>query len=107
MSTDLYHITLPYRKTVKGDDVLIDVYPPPYITSAADTSVAPKIAALVYFHVGGIVVGNRKSFLPPWIMSRFSLNSVTESINSLINLVRSCSCCWLGFHICRLPPPHS
>lgn len=70
MSTEFYHITLPYRKTANGDDVLIDVYPPPSITTASNTSDASKIPAFVYFHGGGIVVGNRKSFLPPWIMSK-------------------------------------
>ncbi|PPQ68370.1 hypothetical protein CVT24_004791 [Panaeolus cyanescens] len=70
MSTESYHITLPYRKTASGDDVLLDVYPPPSVTEASDASPIPKIPALIYFHGGGIVVGNRKSFLPPWIMRR-------------------------------------
>ena len=52
-------ITLVYKR-VADLDLALDVYPP--TTTGATTH-----PALVYFHGGGLTVGDRKSWFPTWL----------------------------------------
>ncbi|VDB96091.1 unnamed protein product [Peniophora sp. CBMAI 1063] len=61
-------ITLVYKRI--GDlDLALDIYAPP----TADTS---KIAALVYFHGGGLTVGDRTSWFPTWLYERLAKEGI-------------------------------
>ena len=67
------HLTLPYKKI--GDTTIhFDIYPPstlsqqPKLISTANDLV-PRVPAVVYFHGGGLTVGNRNSLLPTWLQS--------------------------------------
>ncbi|KAJ8080238.1 hypothetical protein PM082_017068 [Marasmius tenuissimus] len=54
-------LTLEY-KTCPGGPIKVDVYIP--------SNVHPSSGAVVYFHGGGLTVGNRKSWFPTWLHKR-------------------------------------
>ncbi|KAJ7069551.1 alpha/beta-hydrolase [Mycena amicta] len=56
-------IDVPY-KTVDNVSILLNVYPPPLQTPN------PCLPAVVYFHGGGLTVGNRTSWFPTWLKDR-------------------------------------
>lgn len=58
-------LTLAY-KTVDGVTCYIDVYLPSLEAVAARGRPAP-LPVILYFHGGGLTVGNRKSWFPQWI----------------------------------------
>jgi len=60
-------VTLSYKQ-VAGNPVLLDVYPPPSHPKNDET--IPLIPAVVYFHGGGLAVGNRQSWFPTWLYER-------------------------------------
>ncbi|KAL4250654.1 AB hydrolase superfamily protein [Abortiporus biennis] len=51
-------------KRVNEASIRIDIYPPAQIHSSG------KVPALVYFHGGGLTVGNRNSWFPTWLRDR-------------------------------------
>lgn len=61
-------LTFTYKE-VDGIRILLDVYLPP------DDVVqhAKHCPAVVYFHGGGLTVGNRRSWFPTWLKSQFQL----------------------------------
>jgi acetyl esterase/lipase len=75
---DIPPFTFVYR-AVQGLQVSLDVHLPPFrqrdSTAPGDTmdshsSESPAIVpALLYFHGGGLTVGNRKSWFPHWMQS--------------------------------------
>ncbi|KAG6919244.1 hypothetical protein DXG01_008040 [Tephrocybe rancida] len=48
-------------------DINLDVYPPAFVTGNDTKSTVP---AVVYFHGGGLTVGNRGSWFPTWLHNR-------------------------------------
>ena len=64
--------TLVYKRLDAGEsfiDLNIDVYPPMADALPKDVPV-PTVPAVVYFHGGGLVVGNRRSWFPTWLHSQ-------------------------------------
>jgi len=61
------HFTLAYKQ-VGSRDVLFDIYLPE-IPSFEGNGIVP-VPAVVYFHGGGLTVGNRESWFPFWLHSR-------------------------------------
>ncbi|PCH40121.1 alpha/beta-hydrolase [Wolfiporia cocos MD-104 SS10] len=62
-------------KYVDGTPLLLDVYPPVVQSPNADvTQSGSRIAvpAILYFHGGGLTVGNRTSWFPAWLHRRVS-----------------------------------
>ena len=51
----------------------VDVYPPKSHLNGTPTSEddGVGIPAVVYFHGGGLTVGNRKSWFPEWLQSQY------------------------------------
>lgn len=70
MSTgeDTSKVTIPYKKA-HGKDVLLDIYPP---TSDAILN-AERVPALIFFHGGGLTVGDRSSWFPTWLKGKFMI----------------------------------
>lgn len=67
-------LTLTY-KTVKDKPILLDVYPP---VKAGDSINAGEIAAVLWFHGGGLTFGSRTTFFPKWLQStRFFVTPLT------------------------------
>ena len=61
--------TIPYKHL--GDLTLyIDVYPPTTTTDAG------PVPAVVFFHGGGMTVGDRTSWLPKWLRSPCSYSEL-------------------------------
>jgi len=60
-------LTFTYKE-VDGINILLDVYLPPDVTQQAKHR-----PAVVYFHGGGLTVGNRRSWFPTWLQSQFQL----------------------------------
>lgn len=63
-------ITLTYKQ-ISGLSLQVDIHPPamanpPLCNSAESTIRAP---AILFFHGGGLTVGNRKSWFPSWMHS--------------------------------------
>lgn len=56
---DSFH-TLVYKR-VDGLEISLDLYPPSNNTSRA-------VPLFVYFHGGGLTVGNKASYLPLWLL---------------------------------------
>ncbi|KAJ3988041.1 Alpha/Beta hydrolase protein [Lentinula detonsa] len=57
-----------------GDEhipVLLDIYLPPVVSNVA-TGDSLTLGALVYFHGGGLTVGNRMSWFPTWLQKRIT-----------------------------------
>ncbi|KDQ62713.1 hypothetical protein JAAARDRAFT_171287 [Jaapia argillacea MUCL 33604] len=70
-------LTLPYKR-VGDSDILLDVYLPSTSQATdvnpdqASTSVPIFVPAVVYFHGGGLTVGNRTSWFPYWLQRRIN-----------------------------------
>ncbi|KAF8151518.1 Alpha/Beta hydrolase protein [Crassisporium funariophilum] len=56
--------TLPYKRLSSDEEVLLDFYPP-----EISDSVSPimKVPAVVFFHAGGLMMGNRRFLFPSWL----------------------------------------
>jgi acetyl esterase/lipase len=66
-------LTFTYKE-VDGIRVLLDVYLPPDTISQPQTQSTNHFCpAVVYFHGGGLTVGNRRSWFPTWLKSQFQL----------------------------------
>lgn len=64
-------LTFTYKE-VDGFRVLLDVYLPPDNVDQQFTQQAIQYhPAVVYFHGGGLSVGNRRSWFPTWLKSQF------------------------------------
>ncbi|KAG6902617.1 hypothetical protein C0995_014223 [Termitomyces sp. Mi166 len=49
-------------------DAHLDVYPPAFTSVANGTT--PSVPAVIYFHGGGLTVGNSQSWFPTWLYNR-------------------------------------
>ena len=58
----LYKLTFAYRE-VHGLSLLLDVYPPVVDVTTKNR----KCPSVVYFHGGGLTVGNKQSWFPHWL----------------------------------------
>lgn len=63
-------------KQVNHAKISLDLYPP-YLHSGSTAEMdeetpesAPRVPALVYFHGGGMTVGNRASWQPAWLRGK-------------------------------------
>lgn len=84
MSAKQHHsIVLPYKQLGNGTDVVLDVYPPPFLTqstsyrTSSNVDNIPVIPAVVHFHGGGLSVGNKESFIPSWLIGELVCNIYT------------------------------
>lgn len=68
--------TLAYKQ-LQDTSLLLDIYAPSSISHLADYPnagfTAPSVPAVIYFHGGGLTVGNRRSWFPTWLQSQLSL----------------------------------
>jgi len=55
-------------KFVSGTPILLDVYLPSSQATQGDAEEA-LLPFVIYFHAGGLSVGNRKSYFPTWLYS--------------------------------------
>ncbi|KAF9059387.1 Alpha/Beta hydrolase protein [Rhodocollybia butyracea] len=60
-------LTLIY-KTVSNVPIKLDVYPPTAGTEVTNQS--SEISAVLWFHGGGLAMGNRTNFFPKWLQTR-------------------------------------
>lgn len=60
-------VTMCY-KLVSGIPILLDVYLPPLQATQGDAKEV-LLPFIIYFHAGGLSVGNRKSYFPTWLYS--------------------------------------
>lgn len=58
-------ITIVYKQ-VYDIPLLLDLYLPKAEIDSTTTTVKP-VPAVIYFHGGGLTVGNRKSWFPSWL----------------------------------------
>lgn len=68
---DVKPLTLTY-KVYKDLPIQLDVYPPlfaQHVSDVSNTNQTP-VPAVVYFHGGGLTVGNRQSWFPRWMQSQ-------------------------------------
>lgn len=88
--------------------VRLNVYYPPNLdsSSAHPGSPHPRLPAVVYFHGGGLTVGNRTSWFPTWLKGlRNPLIFCDRYIQHSILLIQSPHRrCWLPLHLSGLPP---
>jgi len=70
-------LTFTYKE-VDGISIMLDVYLPPDNVSQqhTDRPDAKHCPAVVYFHGGGLTVGNRRSWFPAWLTSRLSARGI-------------------------------
>jgi len=76
---DLELLTFVYKTTTEGVQVNLDVYPPDFAHKGDGEVRAnvegdrgpPIVPAVLYFHGGGLTVGNSKSWFPCWLHSQF------------------------------------
>lgn len=66
------HTSLVYKK-IGDQDVNLDIYPPTITSVPAQIDSIMIVPALVYFHGGGLTVGNRTSWFPFWLHSEMML----------------------------------
>lgn len=67
-------LTIAYKKLDSGSPVLLDIYPPD-VSQAKDGGHPPVVPVMVYFHGGGLTVGNRQSWLPQWLKGPYYADS--------------------------------
>ncbi|TCD66610.1 hypothetical protein EIP91_001119 [Steccherinum ochraceum] len=70
---DLLVFTTPY-KHVEGLPAMIDVHLPRTLHRSNTSD--KRLPAVVYFHGGGLTVGNRRSWFPSWLKERMSASGV-------------------------------
>ncbi|KAG1849890.1 Alpha/Beta hydrolase protein [Suillus subalutaceus] len=69
-------LTFTYKE-VDGISVLLDVYLPPDDVDQQFTGQAIQYhPAVVYFHGGGLTIGNRRSWFPTWLKNRLSARGI-------------------------------
>lgn len=75
----LDHVTAPFKRLEDSTPIFVDIYLPPQVPSALEEEPAVRpnkharlIPMVVYFHPGGLSVGNRR-WLPRWLIGRESL----------------------------------
>ncbi|KAF8815572.1 alpha/beta-hydrolase [Phlegmacium glaucopus] len=61
------YTTLSYKRLPSGKEVLLDFYPPKI---SGDASPIKTIPAIIFFHGGGLIMGNRREFFPAWLQKR-------------------------------------
>lgn len=71
LKTDVKSLTFTY-KSVHDHPIKVDIYPP---TLGSGHRTIPKVPAVLYFHGGGLAVGDRASWFPSWLQSTRSLES--------------------------------
>lgn len=87
-------VTVAY-KTVNEQDVLLDLYPPDPL---AGPLLRPSVPAIIYFHGGGLTVGNRQSWFPGWLQSEcIKPPSLEKKINSRVYFLERMSACGYAF----------
>jgi hypothetical protein len=64
------YTTLSYKRLPNDQEILLDFYPP---ESSGSTSAVKTIPAIVFFHAGGLIVGNRRLIFPAWLQSMYIL----------------------------------
>ncbi|PPR04732.1 hypothetical protein CVT26_012867 [Gymnopilus dilepis] len=68
------HTTLEYKKLEGSLPISLDIYYPPQPYTAPSRVPSdvplPVIPTVVYFHAGGLTVGNRESWFPNWLHKR-------------------------------------
>ncbi|KII90934.1 hypothetical protein PLICRDRAFT_106618 [Plicaturopsis crispa FD-325 SS-3] len=65
-------LTFPY-KVFQGTPIKADIYGPTLNSPRQfDSDGIPRVPSLVYFHGGGLTVGNRESWFPKWLQTRVS-----------------------------------
>ena len=94
-------ITLSYKRLPNDKEVLLDFYPPETSGTAAPIS---KIPAIVFFHGGGLLLGNRRFLFPAWLKSMYIY---IEYPNTYIDIVlfpsplfRASKCAGLCIYLC-------
>lgn len=70
--------TISYKRLASGKEVLLDFYPPETSGDDLDISQIKTIPAIVFFHGGNLILGNRRLFFPAWLqsMSIFDTNFI-------------------------------
>ncbi|KAE9404851.1 alpha/beta-hydrolase [Gymnopus androsaceus JB14] len=81
MSSTNSPLTLTY-KTVKNVPIQLDVYPPTKAGDSTSVNSAGEIAAVLWFHGGGLTFGNRTNFFPKWLQTRTTGLIPTGSITA-------------------------
>lgn len=56
-------------KQVEGTDIKFDLYAP----SSPPSDLSRALAAVIYFHGGGLTVGTRRTWFPVWMKSMFAV----------------------------------
>jgi hypothetical protein len=100
-------ITLVYKQ-VSGLDLQVDIHPPWLSPPGIDTDSAIEEApAVLFFHGGGLTVGNRTSWFPYWMQSghAYLYDEGTYVIYELI--VRAIHREGIPLYVGRLPTPPS
>jgi len=64
------YITLEYKKINGSEPVLMDVYSPSRLTPNKGVISLPIV---MFFHGGALTAGNRRSYFPHWLKSKFSV----------------------------------
>ncbi|KIK67604.1 hypothetical protein GYMLUDRAFT_154960 [Collybiopsis luxurians FD-317 M1] len=67
-------LTLTY-KTIKDVPIQLDVYPPTSADSTTTNS-SGEIAAVLWFHGGGLTFANRTNFFPKWLQTRVNNDGI-------------------------------
>ena len=66
-------ITVNYKHTTDGADILLDVYLPNGVAPTAE------VPAVVYFHGGGLTLGDR-TIVAPWLLGKWDSRVLSQSI---------------------------
>lgn len=75
-------LTLTYKTVKDVYPIQLDVYPP---AKAGDSTNAGEIAAVLWFHGGGLTFGSRTTFFPKWLQStRFFLTRLHNFTYNLL-----------------------
>ena len=80
------HSTFAYKQ-IGNQDVLFDIYLPEVPSSGSlKRNETVSVPAVVYFHGGGLTVGNRESWFPFWLHSRRQNVNWQRLVSNLVAL---------------------
>ena len=86
--------TISYKRLPSGKEVLLDFYPPGPETSG-DASPIKTIPAIVFFHGGNLILGNRRLFFPAWLKSTCTFDTNLIEFEFFLSVIQNVQIRWV------------
>jgi hypothetical protein len=76
----MYPTTVAYKHLEAGAPIYLDFHQPTTKADAENESGEHRIPAVIYFHAGGLHIGNRAA-LPPWLLRMSDIHHINYNLD--------------------------